>query len=437
MARPKNPVPTYSRHNSGHARARWTDAAGVRRERILPGPFDSEESRTAFARLVAELAAAPHAVNRPAAASNGVSVNELIEAFANHADGHYRTPDGTPSDEVRHFAAALRTVRELYGNVPAAQFGPLALKAVRQNFVIAGWCRNTVNARTDRVRRMFRWAVAEEMVPPGTYQALAAVRALQRGRTAAAESSPVRPVDDARVDATLPHLNRHVRGLVQFQRWTGCRPGEACRVRRRDIDTGGAVWYYRPPQHKGTWRGKDRTIAIGPRAQELLREYFTPNLDDYLFSPARATAEHVAERTAKRETPRYPSHMARNAAKRVGAKRKRPPADRYDRLAYGTAVDRACDRAFPPTGELARNDGESAAAWWARLTSEQRNTVNAWRKANRWSPNQLRHTFATEIRKAYGLEAAQVLLGHSKADVTQIYAERNSELAAQVAAKVG
>jgi hypothetical protein len=41
------------------------------------------------------------------------------------------------------------------------------------------------------------------------------------------------------------------------------------------------------------------------------------------------------------------------------------------------------------------------------------------------------------VRKAHGLEAAQVLLGHSRADVTQVYAERNEELAVSVAAKLG
>ena len=35
-----------------------------------------------------------------------------------------------------------------------------------------------------------------------------------------------------------------------------------------------------------------------------------------------------------------------------------------------------------------------------------------------WHPNQLRHTRATEVRKQFGLEAAQVVLGHAKADVT-------------------
>ena len=34
-------------------------------------------------------------------------------------------------------------------------------------------------------------------------------------------------------------------------------------------------------------------------------------------------------------------------------------------------------------------------------------------KVSRWSPNQVRHLVATEVRSKYGLEAAQVLLGHA------------------------
>jgi integrase len=72
-----------------------------------------------------------------------------------------------------------------------------------------------------------------------------------------------------------------------------------------------------------------------------------------------------------------------------------------------------------------------------RLTDAQRDEVKAWQRQHRWHPNQLRHTFATRVRKDYGLEAAQVLLGHSRADVTQVYAERNEELARVTAAKIG
>jgi site-specific recombinase XerC len=54
-----------------------------------------------------------------------------------------------------------------------------------------------------------------------------------------------------------------------------------------------------------------------------------------------------------------------------------------------------------------------------------------------WSPLQLRHTFATQVRSQHGLEAAQVLLGHAKADVTQVYAERDLAKAIAVIAQIG
>ena len=54
-----------------------------------------------------------------------------------------------------------------------------------------------------------------------------------------------------------------------------------------------------------------------------------------------------------------------------------------------------------------------------------------------WHPNQLRHAKATELRKEHGLEAAQVVLGHARADVTQVYAERNVALAKEIAKQSG
>jgi integrase len=435
VPRSRKLTPSYLPHKqSGRGRAVWTDALGVRHEQLLPGPFNSPESRTAFARLQLELETAPHRAHRSDPA--GFTVNELLAAYKDFAEGHYRAPDGTPTTEAEHMRVVSRHVRGLYGDTPAAEFGPLALKAVRQRFVNAGWCRKTVNQQTERVRRIFKWAASEELVPAAVYHALATVVGLQRGRTPAREPEPVGPVDDVAVDATLLHLNRHVRGLVEFQRLTGCRPGEACRVRRADIDTGGAVWLYRPPHHKTAWRGKSRVIAIGPQAQALLREFFTPNLDDYLFSPRRAVEEVRAARSANRRTPRYPSHMKRNAAKRK-ATPQRAPDERYTQRSYFVALTRACDRAFPPPDDLARQMGESRAKWWARLTPEQRSEVKSWRKEHRWHPNQLRHTYATKVRREHGLEAAQVLLGHSKADVTQIYAEKNEALAVGIAAKIG
>jgi integrase len=429
-------TPSYIPHKqSGRARAVWRDVSGTQRQKLLPGEFDSEESRSAFHALGLELAAAPHGIHE-----SETSVSELMLAFMKFARTHYVRPDGSNTHEVAEYHGVAKLVDELYGGLLAAEFGPLAFRAVRQAMIERGWCRSLVNQRANRVRRVFKWAVGEQLIPPSTLAALAAVAGLQRGRSKVRESSPVLPVDDETVDRTLPFLPRHVRGLVQFQRLTGCRPGEACTIRRSDIDTGGKVWLYRPRQHKGAWRGKPRVIAVGPRAQELLREFFTPHLEDFLFSPRRNVAEFHAGRTAERKTPLYPSHAERNQRLRE----KTPqlvPAEAYDVTRYGHAIKRACDRAFPPPARLVRleittKDGkrlESRKDWWKRLTLEERAAIKEWQRDHHWHPNQLRHTHGTKVRKEFGLEHAGAALGHSKMSATEVYAERDAGLAVEVA----
>lgn len=47
--------------------------------------------------------------------------------------------------------------------IPAKDFRPLALKAVRQLMVEKGWARNTINAAVGRFRRIFKHAVSNEL----------------------------------------------------------------------------------------------------------------------------------------------------------------------------------------------------------------------------------------------------------------------------------
>ncbi|MBX9579471.1 MAG: hypothetical protein K2X87_04115 [Gemmataceae bacterium] len=269
-------VPSYLPHDKHATRARavWTDpTTGRRRYVLLPGAYDLPESRGAYRRLLAELDAATTPAGPPAgpAAGPGLSVAEVLLAFMGHAGRHYRGADGKHTSEYAEYRLVARAVRELYGHTPAAGFGPLKLRAVREGWVADGLDRTEVNRRVRLVKRVWRWAAAEELIPPAAHQVLAAVAGLQKGRTAARATDPVGPVPDADVDATLPHLNRHVRGLVEFQRLTGCRPGEACRVRLGDVDTSGPVWVYRPARHENAHRGKPRPIAVGPKAQAVLK----------------------------------------------------------------------------------------------------------------------------------------------------------------------
>jgi integrase len=433
MPRPRALVPKLLHHkSSGQGRVAY---AG---NEYWLGTFGSPECKRRYAALLQRLRGdeQPPAPAEVREAEPGVlTVTELVERFCEHAVAYY----GPGSSEFVTFGAALRPLRATFGPTAAADFGPLDLRRWRAEQVKAlDWSRVYANAQTRRVRHVFRWAVSHELLAPAVHQALATVEGLRAGRTEARESAPVLPVAVADVDATLPFVTRHVRGLIEFQRLTGCRPGEACSLRLADVDRTGDVWLYRPQKHKTKHRGKARVIAIGPKARAVLDQFPTADPNEYVFSPKRAVAEVLAARAANRKTPRYPSHVQRNAAKRKAkSARTRPPADRYTTVTYRRSVDRACDLAFPAPGELARRKGESKAKWVARLTPRQKKELAEWRAAHRWSVNRLRHTFATTARKSHGLEAAQVVLGHAKADVTQVYAERDLALAVKVASELG
>ena len=54
-----------------------------------------------------------------------------------------------------------------------------------------------------------------------------------------------------------------------------------------------------------------------------------------------------------------------------------------------------------------------------------------------WHPNRLRHLYATEVRRGFGLEAAGASLGHSKMSATEVYAERDLGTAVRIAIAIG
>ncbi len=350
--------------------------------------------------------------------------------FWSHVEKHYRHADGTPTGEVDGYRLSLRPLRRLYSALPVTEFSPLKLKAVRQAIINADLCRGVINQRVGRVVRMFRWAVEEELVPETVYRALRTVPGLQRGRCEARETDPVRPAPDEWVDAARAYVLPPVRAMIDLQRLTGMRPGEVCSMRACDLDTSGQVWLYRPYRHKTSWRGKSRVVALGPRAQAIIRAFTVPDTQAALFSPARALVERAALLRAVRKTKVQPSQ--RNRRKPTP---RRSPGPWYTPRSYLAAVRRGCDRA----DQVARQKAEDhkAEVEGRAPVSMDAEVGAADRLVSRWHPNQLRHNHATAVRRKYGLEAAQVALGHSRADVTEIYAERDLTLAVRVAGEVG
>ena len=357
----------------------------------------SKASFLEYDRLIAQwLSAGRQPLNRQK--NYTLSIVELAAAYKKHAKEYYRK-NGKISAEYDCTVAALRVMCELYSRSPVDEFGPLALKTVRDKMISKEWTRRYINKQIARIRRGFRWAAANELISAEIPRALEMLEGLKQGRSKAIDRPPVEPVTDEIINQTLPHLPEVVADMVRFQRLTGARPGEVCSLKPCHIDFEGDVWSYHVSNHKNAHHNQKRTIQIGPQAQSVLQPYLSEP-DSYCFSPKKSEAIRRSKAHSQRATPM-------SCGNRPGTNRKRSPkrkaGEKYTTNSYRRAVHRACD-------------GANVA---------------------KWSPNQLRHAAATEYRKKFGLEAAQVVLGHKTANITEIYAERNDDLAKRAARELG
>ncbi len=363
------------------------------------GKHGTKASRMLYDRLVGEWLAS----GRQAAPVEelALTVTELVARYWKHAKAFYRRVDGTTTETAENMRATMRTLRQAYGDVPVDEFGPIALKAVRQRFVDAGQTRGYVNSNVDKIRRMFRWGVSEELVDESTLRRLESVDGLRKGKTAAPDNPPVPPVDDAIVDLTLPELPPTIADMVQIQRLTGARPGEVCMMRPVDIEITGEVWIYIPSRHKTEHHDKSRAIVIGPKAQAILTKYLERDPGTHCFNPAEVLDSHLVDRHAKRVTPLSCGCKPGKRKRR----RSHAPGVCYTNDSYRRVIHRACDRVFLPPSPLAQLPKESQRARTQRLSEHQREQLAKWQSDNRWSPNQLRHTMGTATRERFGIEA--------------------------------
>lgn len=378
--------PIYRRHKgAGQA---FVEYKG---RRMYLGKYGSPESHQEYARVLDVVRKTGRLPN-----AKDVTVSEVVLGFMSHVEVYYRK-DGKPTTEQGNFKQALRFLVDLHGATVASEFGPLALRQVRDAMIQAGRCRSVINKDVNRVRMAFRWAVEEELVEGSVYHALQAVRPLKKGRCEAPDHPPVLSVPAEDVEATLPFLPPIVADMVRLQLLTGARPIEIRLLKPEEVDRVGEVWEYIPGAHKTEHHGKERRLFFGPRAQEVLAPYLARPADAYCFSPAESERRRNEAKRAARQSPMTPSQAERNGDPSSGA------SDCYSKDAYVRAITRACEKAGVP----------------------------------RWTPHRLRHTLATQVRREYGLEAAQTVLGHSQADVTQIYAERDFAKARSIMAAIG
>jgi integrase len=341
--KPRKP-PSYRLHKASGQAVVTIDG----RDHYL-GRYDTPASHEAYGRKIAAWKAGtlttPRASNGPA-----LTIAGMVAAYYEAIDGSGKyTKEGKPTSERYCLALALRPLVRLFATAPAATFGPLDLLTVRKELckpmpppkegekkrkgrVYTGpLARSTVNANVKRIRRVFRWAAAMQLVPVTTWQALEAVEGLRRGESAdVREPAGVQPVSPRAVAITLRQVRDKVAAMIRLQWLSGMRPEEVTQMRTGDIDRSGPVWVYRPRTHKMEHQGRTRAILLGPRCQRILAPFLSLDPAAWLFSgrqlpgkPARHLSEGRYRGTIRRACiaagipPWAPNQLRHSAATRA------------------------------------------------------------------------------------------------------------------------
>lgn len=410
--RRKGAVPPYRLHKARNLAVVTIDG----HDHYL-GPFGTPASRQKYAAIIRAWSKRQEgdqpATDEPLTPHEHPSVSEVILGFLKHVQAYYK-PNHGENKEAGCIADALEVLRRFhsedgqlveYGRTDADAFRPKDLLRVREAMVRRDWSRNYINSQINRIKRMFAWAVIEDMVPGSVHHALLTVRGLRKGAGGVRETKKVCPVPIPHFKAVLARAHPMLRAMLNFAYRTGARPGEVCALKPCYLDMAGKVWVYNvPPEaNKTDVHGIERKVYIGPRARKILRPWLrdlAPH--EFVFSPIRAEKIRRAEQRARRKTPLYPSHIKHQAQKQKQSPL-RAKGNQYVPSAFRRAVKRLCRSA----------------------------------KVAEWTPNRLRHNAATRFRKKFGIEVARILLGHRKLNTTEIYAEPNAVKAMMAAREIG
>ena len=399
MPRPRK-VPSYCRH-----KARDLAYVTIDGREIYLGRYGSPESKEKYARIIAERfpTGVANGKPQPVASASSITVNELILRYWQEYVEKTYVKDGKLSERQYPIRVALRPLKALYGETLAAEFGPRSLRLVREKMIDdgvdrrGGLNRKYVNEHIGTIKRMFRWAVSEELIDVTVYQSLMALENIRKGRdTRVTESRKVLPAPEEHIKAVLEHVSPQIGAMIQIQCLTGMRPDEVTIMRPRDIDRSGDVWMYTPESHKLDFRDIEKHVPLGPKAQVILSPWLDRDRNAYLFDPREVVAAQLAAR-------RNDGRKKKRTKPAMRTTRRRSPRDHYDDESYCQAVERACKKAQVP----------------------------------KWTPGQLRHNAATKLRQKYGIEAARLILGHQSASTTEIYAEQNRNQAIEIMREVG
>ena len=315
-----------------------------------------------------------------------MKVPELCDLFMVHAEGYYRKPQSKRlTSEYSLIKLSLAPLRQVAGSMAVEDVTAVTLARARQ------WIldhrpdnsRRTVNGKISRMVRAFRWGAQPERgyVPELVCSRLMMIKPLVYGRSAARETPGLSSVSRDRINDLLaslldpPQNGRPMRPSVKFSRLRTATMVEL------QLETG-----MRPGELCAMT--VETIDHAGPSGTWIYRptEHKTEHRGKARLIPLFQTEQHLIRRWLKIAK----VHTGPVFGIRVDS--------------YRTTIKRALKRAgLKP-----------------------------------WTPQQVRHTTGTEIRRDVGIDAAQLLLGHASPRTTEIYAEvQLDEVIAKISAHRG
>jgi integrase len=343
------------------------------KKEVYLGTWDTPEAEQSYERWRLEFLAAEQ--RHPGVVpSSGLTVGQLIKSYLTFAQKYY-VKRGKTTSEYAAIQGALARILP-WAEMRADAFSPSRLKDARDEMVNRGWTRDYVNEQVGRIRRCWRWAVENELCPSVVLHALEAVTQLRKGRTEAQEQRDIKPVPLEIVEKTIAYLPRMFQLLVALHYVSGMRCEEIVALRLADIDRRAEPWVYgvTPDWNKKDHLGDERRVPFGPSARAVIAELARGKSEsDWLF-PSRGRGRRA--------------HVRGNHLTVSG---------------YYHRITSVCKREYIP----------------------------------HWFPLQLRHAALTRVRERYGLEGSQVIGGHDRIETSQIYAEKNWNLARRIAEEMG
>ncbi len=320
--------------------------------------------------------------------SRTTTVGDLVTAYIDRAKGEMRkTRDGLENPDLLKIRRA-QTFLAPYLEWKVTSFGPDQLRKVQKALVnhtythgkkTKHYTRRGINDTINYIKTIWKWGLGRQLVKIENVQSLEEVKPLLAGQDNVHENHKRQRVTEEDFEKVVKAVSPVIGDMLKLVWYTAMRPYEVCDMKPCDIlKDDKDCWIYIPGRtespygnHKTTRFERVRVIPLTKESQKVLKPRLrNRSVEDYVFKPEEAT--------------------------KVINKKIR---QKYDHNSFCRAVKRGCKRA----------------------------------DVDVFVPYDLRRTTATGTRAILGKEAAKVLLGHTKTDVTDIYLLEEVQEAMKVA----